>query len=130
MKLSGAEIRRWAQIISDEYMHYNTEDIEYVVNIGCLLDCEILPEDAGVIAYTIIKDFDCKKKMSVVLLYCKPEYRGRYLRYMFRRIDEIAKQEGVVKIFIGDSDSKYKEEKFNNILSYFGYRVSGHVKEV
>ena len=66
----------------------------------------------------------------VVLLYCKPEYRGRYLRYMFRRIEEIAKQEGAVKIFIGDSDSGYKEEKFNRVLSYFGYRVSGHVKEV
>ena len=130
MKLSAEEVRSWVKQISDDYMHYSPEDFEYVVQMGWYLDAEVLPENAGVIAYTIVKDFDCKKKMSVVLLYCKPEYRGRYLRYMFRRIDEIAKQEGVVKIFIGDSDSKYKEEKFNNILSYFGYRVSGHVKEV
>lgn len=116
--------------ISDDYMHYSPEDFEYVVKMGCYLDAEVLPENAGVFAYTIVKDFDCKKKMSVVLLYCKPEYRGRYLRYMFRRIDEIAKQEGAVKIFIGDSDSKYKEEKFNRILAYFGYKISGHVKEV
>lgn len=130
MKLLEAEIRKWAQQISDDYMHYSAEDFEYVVKLSMFLDAELLPNDAGIIGYNIIKDFDCKKKMSVVLLYCKPEYRGRYLGYMFRRIEEIAKQEGAVKIFIGDSDSGYKEEKFNRVLSYFGYCLGGHVKEV
>lgn len=130
MKLSVVEVRKWVQIISDDYMHYSPEDMEYVVRMGSFLDVEVLPEEAGIIGYTIIKDFDCKKKLSVVLLYCKPEYRGRYLRYMFRCIEEIAKQEGAVKIFIGDSDSGYKEEKFNRVLSYFGYKSGGHIKEV
>ena len=111
-------------------MHYSVEDFEYVVQMGSFLDVDVLPDEAGIIGYVIVKDFDCKKKLNVVLLYCKPEYRGKYLRYMMRRIDEIAKQEGVVKIYIGDSDSGYKEEKFNKMLSWFGYRSGGHVKEV
>ena len=130
MKLLEKQIRKWVQQISDNYMHYSVEDFEYVVQMGSFLDVDVLPDEAGIIGYVIVKDFDCKKKLNVVLLYCKPEYRGKYLRYMMRRIDEIAKQEGVVKIYIGDSDSGYKEEKFNKMLSWFGYRSGGHVKEV
>ena len=130
MKLLEKQIRKWVQQISDNYMHYSVEDFEYVVQMGRFLDVDVLPDEAGIIGYVIVKDFDCKKKLNVVLLYCKPEYRGKYLRYMMRRIDEIAKQEGVVKIYIGDSDSGYKEEKFNKMLSWFGYRSGGHVKEV
>lgn len=130
MKMSVEEVRKWVQIISDEYMHYTPEEVEWVVQMGQFIDGEVLPNDAGVIGYIVMKDFDCKKKLSVVLLYCRPEYRGRYLRYMFRRIEEIAKQEGAVKIFIGDSNSGYKEEKFNRMLEHFGYKMSGHCKEV
>lgn len=129
MKLSEAEVRKWAQIISEDIMHFSKEDIEHVVMYGQYLDAILLPEDAGIVGYTIVKDFDCKKKMCMVLFYCKPEYRGRYLRYMFRRMDEIAKQEGVAQITIGDSISGYKSEKFNSMLEYFGYRKSGHIKE-
>lgn len=111
-------------------MHYSLEDLEYVVTYAKYFDVDLLPEDAGLIAYTVYKDFDCKKKMTVLLLYCRPEYRGRYLRYMFRRIEEIAKQEGAVKILLGDSDSGYKEDKFNKVLEYFGYKSSGHYKEI
>ena len=130
MKLSEAEVRKWAKLISDDYMHYTPEGLEYAVRLGCGLDAIVLPEDAGVVGYVVVKDFDCKKKMSVILCYCKPEYRGKYLRFMFREIERTAKQEGAVKIFIGDSDSGYKEEKFNRMLSYFGYKTSGHVKEI
>lgn len=130
MKLSEAEVRKWVQRISDDYMHYSPEDIEYIVKYGCYLDAEVLPNDSGVFAYSVVKDFDCKKKMSVILFYCRPECRGQYLRYMFRRIEEIAKQEGAVKIFMGDSDSGYKENKFNRVLERFGYRSSGHCKEI
>lgn len=130
MKLSEAEVRRWARLYSDELMHFSAEDLEYIVALGCQLDAILLPDGAGVIGYVIIKDFDCKKKMNVVIFYCKPECRGKYLRYMFRRIEETAKQEGAVKINIGDSISGYKEEKFNHMLEYFGYKSNGFVKEI
>lgn len=130
MKLSAVEIRKWAQQISDDYMHYTPEEIDWAVKTGQYIDGEVLPDDAGIIGYMIVKDFNCKKKLSVVLLYCKPEYRGKYLRYMMRRIEEIAKQEGVSKVAIGSSISGYKEEKFNHMLEYFGYQSSGYIKEI
>lgn len=130
MKASAEEIRKWAQQISDDYMHFNEEDMQYVCDICKIADFEVLPDEAGVIGYLIHKDFDCKKKMSVVLLYCKPEYRGKYLRYMMRRVEEIAKQEGVKKISIGSSISGYKEERFNRMLKYFGYEHDGYRKEI
>ena len=112
-------------------MHYSDEDFEDVVQCGKVLDVDLLPEDAGGIAYTIYKDFDCKKRMNVLLFYCRPEYRGRYLRYMFRRLEEIAKQEGVAEILIGASDTGYKEDKFNKMLNYFGYnRVASYIKRI
>lgn len=124
MKLSEAEVRKWVQVISDDYMHYSPEDLEYVVRYGQYLEGEVLPDDAGVIGYVVMKDFDCKKKMNVVLLYCRPEKRGLYLLHMMRRIEEIAKQENVVDIIIGASDSGYKEEMFNKVLKHFGYNKS------
>lgn len=130
MKMSVAGIRKWVQRISDDYMHYDAEEMERVIWMAQYLESEELPDDSGVIGYLVYKDFDCKKKLSVVLFYCRPEYRGRYLSYMFRRLEEIARQEGAVKIFIGDSFSGYKEEKFNHALERYGYRSSGHVKEV
>ena len=130
MKLSAVEIRKWVQRISDEYMHYSKEDIDYAVAMGQFMDVWLLPNDEGIIAYSIMKDFDCKKKLVVILFYCKPECRGRHLFTMFHKLEEIAKQEGISKIVIGDSDSGYKEEKFNRMLEYFGYRHSGHCKEI
>lgn len=130
MKVSEAEIKKWAQQISDDYMHFNEEDLQYVCDICKIAEFDLLPGEAGVIGYIIHKDFDCKKKMSVVLLYCKPEYRGKYLRYMMRRVEEIAKQEGVKKISIGSSISGYKEERFNRMLEYFGYEHDGYRKEI
>ena len=32
MKLSEAEIKKWAQIISDDYMHYSKEEEDYIVD--------------------------------------------------------------------------------------------------
>lgn len=130
MKLSEVELRKWVQVYNDDIMHFNEDEVEHVLSLGRVCDAEILPEDAGIIGYIIVKDFDCKKKLSVVILYCKPEYRGRYLRYMMRRIEEIAKQEGITKVSIGSSISGYKEEKFNKMLEYFGYRTNGYVKEI
>lgn len=130
MKLSAAEIRKWVQTISDDYMHFDAEQFEWVISVVNVLEVDLLPEDAGGIAYLITKDFDCKKKLSVVLLYCKPEYRGKYLRYMMRRIEEIAKQEGASKVAIGSSISGYKEAKFDRMLEYFGYQHNGYIKEI
>lgn len=130
MRLSVEEIRKWAKIISDELIDLSPEDFEYVVKLGEILEVELLPDDAGIIGYVIVKDFDCKKKMNVVLLYCRPEKRGLYLRYIMRRIEEIAKQENVVRVLIGDSTSGYKQNKFNSMLEYFGYRHSAYCKEI
>lgn len=130
MKLSEAEIKKWVQLISDDYMCFNEEQLEYILHFGNKVDAILLPDNAGVIGYTVAKDFDCKKKMYVVLFYCRPECRGRYLSYMFRKIEEVAKQEGATSIFIGDSISGYKENKFNRMLEYFGYVSSGHKKEI
>lgn len=124
MKLSEAEVRKWVQIYSDDIMHFNEGDKEYVTRLACGLDAEILPEDSGVIGYYVYKDFDCKKKLNVVILYCRPEKRGQYIRYMFRRIEEIAKQEGASDIIIGASDSGYKEARFNKVVQSFGYKES------
>lgn len=130
MKLSEAEIKKWAQIISDDYMHYSKEEEDYIVSLAKVSEAEILPDDSGVIGYLCMKDFNCKKKLSVLLLYCRPEKRGLYLRYMMRRIEEIAKQEGASTISIGSSISGYKEEKFNRMLEYFGYKHDGYKKEI
>lgn len=130
MKLSEEAVRNWVNIISSDVGNLSEEDKEYVTKYGKYLDVEELPAQSGIIAYSIIKDFDCKKKMSVVILYCKPECRGKYLTYMFRRIEEIAKQESAVKVVIGDSVSGYKENKFNRMLEYYGYRACGHYKEI
>lgn len=130
MKLSEEKIRGWVQTISDDYMHYDAEGIERAVAVGKLLDYYLLPEDAGGIGYHIYEDFDCKKRLGVIIFYCKPEYRGKYLIDMFRHIEDIAKQEGVSKITIGSSISGYKEEKFNRMLSYFGFKNNGFIKEI
>lgn len=131
MKASEDQIRKWVQIIKNDLRLFdNEDDIFYIATICKYTEFDILPNDAGVIGYLIHKDFDCKKKMSVVLLYCKPEYRGKYLRYMMRRIEEIAKQEGANKISIGSSISGYKQEKFGRMLEYFCYRNNGYIKEI
>lgn len=130
MTKSVEEVRKWVQIISDDYMHFTDEQKEYILGIADIFCYEVLPDDSGVIGWLPVTDFDCKKKLSVVLLYCRPEKRGRYLSYMFRRLDEIAKQEGAVEIYIGDSVSGYKSNKFNHILEYYGYVSCGHSKGV
>ena len=61
MKMSAAEVRKWVQVYSDDLMHFSEEELEYVVSVGKLLDVETLPDEAGIIGYVIVKDFDCKK---------------------------------------------------------------------
>lgn len=130
MKQSVAEIKKWVQQISDDYMHYTPEQFEYVCSMASVFDFEIMPDESGVIGWASVQDFDCKKKMSVLLLYCKPEYRGRSFIPMLRRLEEIAKQEGVDEIIIGSSISGYKGDKFNKVLSRFGYHLSGYKKRI
>lgn len=131
MRLSEAEVRKWVKLYSDEIMHFNEEDIEYVVRMGQYLDVILLPDNAGLVGYITYKDFDCKKKMNVVILYCRPEKRGLYIGYMFRKIEEVAKQEGVTDIILGASASGYKEEKFNKMLNRFGYSsCASYIKRI
>lgn len=130
MKQSVVEIRKWVQIISDDYMHYTPEQYEHACAMASVFDFEVMPNEGGVIGWIVAQDFDCKKKMSVLLLYCKPEYRGRSFIPMLRRLEEIAKQEGVDEIIIGSSISGYKGDKFNKVLSRFGYHLSGYKKEM
>jgi hypothetical protein len=93
-----------------------------------VFDFEVMSDDSGVIGWITTQDFDCKKKLSVLLLYCRPEYRGRSFIPMLRRLEEIAKQEGAEEIIIGSSISGYKGDKFNKVLSRFGYYLSGYKK--
>ena len=128
MKASAVEIRKWVQLISNDYMHYSPEQFEHACAMASVFDFEVMPGDTGVIGWLTAQDFDCKKKLSVLLLYCRPEYRGRSFIPMLRRLEEIAKQEGAEEIIIGSSISGYKGDKFNKVLSRFGYYLSGYKK--
>lgn len=130
MKQSVEEIRKWVQIISDDYMHYTPEQYEYVCDRAKYFDFEVMPNESGVIGWITSRDFDCKKKLSVLLLYCKPEYRGRSFIPMLRRLEEIAKQEGVEEIIIGSSISGYKEDKYNKMLDRLGYTPVSYNKRI
>jgi len=130
MKQSEETLRKWVQVISDDYMHYSPEDLDYIVNLSSFYDFETLPEEAGCIGYSAFKDFDCKKRLNVLILYCKPEYRGKYFYYMLRRIEEIAKDNGCESIVMGASISGYKEQSFNKALERFGYSNIGYIKEL
>lgn len=130
MKPSAEKIKKWVSVCCDDYAHLTEEEREHVSNMIAFADYEELPDDAGVFAWLISRDFDCKKKMLVLLLYCRPEKRGRYLRYMLRRLEEIARQEGATQIAIGRSVSGYKEEKFNCMLRYFGFTPCAYSKRI
>lgn len=130
MKPSAEKIKKWVSICSDDYAHLDEDEREHVMNMCAFCDYEELPEDAGVFAWIISRDFDCKKKMLVLILYCRPEKRGRYLRYMLRRLEEIAKQEGATQIAIGRSVSGYKEERFNSMLQRFGFAPCAYSKGI
>ena len=130
MKQSAAVIRKWVRLISDDYMHFSAEQEEYVCNLASVCDFYIMPDDSGVVGYIIAQDFDCKKKMNVLLFYCRPESRGRAFIPMLRHCELVARAEGVEKIIIGCSTSGYKEEKFNRILERFGYSNCAYGKRI
>lgn len=121
MKPSAEKIKKWVDAYCSDCVTLTDPQIEYVSSLCDVCDYEELPDDAGVMMWHIAKDFDCKKRMSVLILYCRPEKRGHYLRYMLRRLEEIAAQEGAVELAIGRSISGYKEDKFNRMLQHFGY---------
>ena len=128
MKPSAETIKKWVNAYCDDCTPLTQDQRNYVAAMCEVCEYEELPNDAGVFTWIVVKDFDCKKRMCVLILYCRPEQRGRYLRYMFRRFDEIAKQEDAVEVSIGHSISGYKEDKFNRMLEYFGYTPSGYSK--
>lgn len=130
MKPSEATVKKWISVCSDDYAHLSAEERWHALRTFSMCDYEELPEDAGVFAWITARDFDCKKKMLVLILYCRPEKRGRYLHYMLRRLVEIAKQEGATQIAIGRSVSGYKEEKFNSMLQRFGFAPCAYSKRI
>lgn len=128
MKPSAETIKKWVNVYCDDCMPLTQEQRAHVMYLLLYSEYEELPDDAGVFAWSIMKDFDCKKKMFVLALYCRPEKRGLYLRYMLGRLEEIAKQEKVAEVSIGQSISGYKAEKFNRILEHFGFAPSAYSK--
>lgn len=130
MKPSAAIMKKWVSIYESDIGKLTDEQIEIACSVCGMCDYEELPDDAGILFWIIAKDFDCKKRMSVVILYCRPEKRGRYLRYIFKRLEEIAKSEGVVEIAIGHSVSGYKEDKFEKMLMRMGYTPGIYSKRV
>ena len=130
MKMSAAVIRSWVDVISDDYMHWTDSEKEYVVSVAQNLEWEIWKENMGCNGWMTVRDLDCKIKCNVLLLYCKPEYRGAEFIPMVKRLEQIAKSEGAEQIIIGTSMSGYKEQKFNALFSRFGYINSGFKKDL
>ena len=130
MKPSVATLKKWTKVINEDYMHLSGDELKYVMGTASRCDYEELPEDSGVIAWVTGKDFDCKKRMYVVLLYCRPERRGRYLIHMMKRLEAIAAESGVTELIIGQSISGYKEKSFNRMLGHFGYTACGYSKRI
>jgi hypothetical protein len=111
-------------------MHWTDIQKEYVCKMCEGVEWEIWKDNIGVIGWLTVIDFDCKLKTNVLLLYCKPEYRGLEFLPMIKRLEEIAKSEGAEKIIIGESMSEYKEKKFNSLFSRLGYNNSGFIKDL
>lgn len=130
MKPSAEIIKKWVDIYCDDCLPLTQDQRGYISELCKVCEYEELPNDAGVFTWCVMKDFDCKKRMSVLILYCRPEKRGRYLRYMLRRLEEIAAQEGAVELAIGHSISGYKENKFDRMLQYFGYAPCAYSKRI
>lgn len=130
MKQSVVEIKKWVRLISDDYMHFTSEQEDYACQLASVCDFDIMSDGSGVVGYIIAKDFDCKIKMNVLLFYCRPESRGRSFIPMLRHCESVAKERGVEKIVIGCSTSGYKEEKFNRILERFGYSNCAYGKRL
>lgn len=130
MKMPVAVIKNWVDIISDDYMHWTDEQKEYILSLAPNVDWEVWKDGIGCIGWMTVRDFDCKKKCNVLLLYCKPEYRGREFIPMVRRLEQIAKAEGAEQIIIGESISGHKESKFNAVFSRLGYNNSGFKKDL
>lgn len=130
MKQSAAVIRKWVRLISDDLMHFTPEQEEHVCKLASVFDFEIMPDDSGLVGYYIAKDFDCKIKMNVLLLYCRPESRGRSFVKMLRLLEDAAHKAGVTEIIVGGSVTGYKVDKLNNALERLGYRPSGYSKRI
>jgi len=111
-------------------MHYTDEQKEYVCTACASIEWEVWGEDKGVIGWLTIRDFDCIVKTNVLLLYCRPEYRGREFIPMVRRLEQIAKSEGAEQIIVGESMSKFKQDAFNSLFSRLGYRNQGFAKDL
>lgn len=130
MKMSAEAIRNWVDVISDDYMHWTDEQKDYVCRMCANINWEIWKENIGCIGWLTLLDLDCKIKCNVLLLYCKPEYRGAEFLSMVKRLEEIAKSEGAEKIIIGESMSGYKQEKFNSLFARLGYHNTGFTKDL
>ena len=130
MKMSVEIIKSWVDIISDDYMHWTDSEKEYVIQTCLNLEWEVWKDNIGCIGWLTVRDFDCKIKTNVLLLYCKPEHRGSEFIPMIKRLEQIAKSDGAEKIIIAESMSGYKEQKFNTFFSRLGYQNSGFIKDL
>lgn len=123
-------VDKWLPIISDDYMHFNEEAMEYAKKFA--LQCSIKDyDDRGVMMWLTVKDIDSVMRTQVLLFYIKPEYRGSKLFLtMIKNLETIVMKEGSKAIIIGASISGYKEDKFNKIFTKFGYTQAGYIKKV
>lgn len=123
-------IDKWLPIISDDYMHFTPEQMQYAKMFS--LKCSVEEyDDRGVMMWATIKDIDSVIRTQVLLFYIKPEFRGSNLFLtMIKNLERIVKKEGSTEIIIGASISGYKEEKFNKIFTKFGYTSAGFIKRI
>lgn len=123
MKLDDKTLRKWIEIISNDYMHWTERQKEEIV-LPMVRQCDfyIDPQERGCAGWLTFTEIDCKPRTELLVFYVKPEYRGsRLFIDMIHKLEQFAKDEGAIEIVVGGSCSGYKEEQFNRIFKHFGY---------
>lgn len=123
-------INKWLPIISDDYMHFSKEQMDYAKLISLQFSIKEY-DNRGVMMWATVKDIDSVKRTQALLFYIKPEYRGSNLFLtMVKNLERIAIEEESEEIIIGRSISGYKEQKFNKFFMWLGYTQAGFIKKV
>lgn len=129
------KIRKWAEIAQADLGSF--VDVEHPIayaktlHDNGLLMYEELPDDAGVVAYIVVKDFCGNKQLQEVFMYIKPEHRGnpRNLLKLVKIMEDAAKENSCKSIAIG-SNIGYRDDKVLSLLSRFGYKTDTVKKEI
>lgn len=97
--------------------------VDYFNSLGNDLIIYEMPEKTGVIMCFISEDWNGNKYCAEMLMYIKPEYRGKAMsfRAIIKKIQEIAKENECQYVNIG-ADIGYRDEKTLKIIKKLGYK--------